>query len=804
MNTRFIILKCKPSFRGVQLAGIARYSTNSPTDRGASMTFQTVRDPVCGMDVDPAATEHHHQHAGKIYHFCSNGCREGFAERPDDWLSGKAQAERDAKIPEGTRYTCPMHPEILQVGPGSCPKCGMALEPMTFSAEVELNHELIDFTRRFWVGSVFALPLLLMAMGDMLPFLSFHDWLGTGFGWTQLVLAAPVVLWAGWPFFVRGWQSIGNRNPNMFTLIALGTGAAYFYSLVAVALPDIVPDAFRGPQGAGALYFESAAVIIVLVLLGQMLELRARERTGDALRALLNLTPDMALRIGPDGDAAEVALNSVVVGDLLRVRSGDRVPVDGRVVEGNTAVDESMISGEPMPVTKSDGDLVIGGTVNGTGSVVMRAEKIGADTMLARIVDMVAQAQRSRAPIQRLADRVTEWFVPLVVGVAVLAFAAWAIWGPPPALAFAVVASVSVLIIACPCALGLATPMSVMVATGRGASAGVLVRDAAALEALARVDLLIVDKTGTLTAGRSSLTAIGPGETWDETGLLRLAATLERDSEHPLGAAIVAAASERDVATGDLSEFESWTGKGITGRVDGKRVGLGNAALMKEQGVELGGLAAHADELRGEGATAVFVSVDGMSAGVLVISDPIKDTTPDALAALRKDGIEIVMVTGDNRRTAEAVAARLGIDRVESDVLPADKEAIVCRYQEAGRRVAMAGDGINDAPALARADVGIAMGTGTDVAMESAGITLIKGDLSALVRARHLATATLRNIRQNLFFAFVYNSAGVPLAAGILFPFVGILLNPMIAAAAMSLSSVSVIGNALRLRSAKL
>jgi heavy metal translocating P-type ATPase len=612
------------------------------------------------------------------------------------------------------------------------------------------------------------------------------------------------VLWAGWPFFVRGWQSIGNRSPNMFTLIALGTGAAYLYSLVAVVLPDLVPDDFVGPNGAVALYFESAGVIIVLVLLGQMLELRARERTGDALRALLNLSPETALRIGADGVESVVGLEDIVAGDLLRVRPGDRVPVDGTVTRGTSNIDESMITGEPIPVSKSEGETVIGGTVNGTGSFVMRAEKVRADTMLARIVDMVAQAQRSRAPIQQTADRVAEWFVPLVVGAAVLAFVVWAIWGPPPALAFAVVASVSVLIIACPCALGLATPMSIMVATGRGASAGVLVREAAALEALAKVDLLIVDKTGTLTAGRPALTAIIPATGFDEAQLLRIAATLERGSEHPLGAAIVAEAAARDITLGELTKFASLTGKGITGRVDQHDVALGNAALMADQNVALATLEDSAEALRSEGATAFFVSVDGSPAGVLAVSDPIKETTRAALDALREDNIEIVMVTGDNRTTANAVATVLGIETVEADVLPADKEAIVRRYQEAGRRVAMAGDGINDAPALARADVGIAMGTGTDVAIESAGITLINGDLTALVRARNLSTATLRNIRQNLFFAFVYNAAGVPLAAGILFPVLGILLNPMIAAAAMSLSSVSVIGNALRLRRVKL
>lgn len=768
------------------------------------MATMTVKDPVCGMDVDPETTPHHHEHARHTYHFCGDRCRERFAERPEDWLSGKAQQDIADSAPAGTQYTCPMHPEIVQVGPGACPKCGMALEPMTFSAEKEPNHELIDFTRRFWVGSIFALPLLVMAMGDMLPFLSFHAWLGAGFGWAQLVLATPVVLWAGWPFFVRGWQSIGNRSPNMFTLIALGTGAAYLYSLAAVVLPGLVPDAFKGPNGAVALYFESAGVIIVLVLLGQMLELRARDRTGDALRALLDLSPDTALRIGADGEANEVSLEEIVEGDLLRVRPGDRIPVDGRLTDGTSAVDESMITGEPMPVSKSEGETVIGGTVNGTGSFVMRAEKVGADTMLARIVEMVAQAQRSRAPIQRLVDRVAEWFVPVVVAVAVLAFAVWAIWGPPPALAFAVVAAVSVLIIACPCALGLATPMSVMVATGRGASAGVLIRDAAALEALAKVDLLIVDKTGTLTAGRPSLTDVIVGEGFDEDRVLRLAGSLEAGSEHPLGAAILAAARDRGLSLDDVSGFESRTGKGVIGQIAGQSVGLGNAALMSELGVGSDLMHEQVDELRRAGATAVFVSVDGDLAGVLAVSDPIKDTALEALTALRDEGIEIVMVTGDNRTTAQAVAEKLGIDSVEADVLPEDKETIVRRYQEQGRRVAMAGDGINDAPALARADVGIAMGTGTDVAMESSGITLIKGDLTALVRARHLSTATMRNIRQNLFFAFVYNAAGVPLAAGILFPFLGILLNPMIAAAAMSLSSVSVIGNALRLRNVKL
>ncbi len=763
----------------------------------------TVKDPVCGMDVDPATTAHHHEHAGEVFHFCSPGCAMKFAGDPDYYLL--PPDERPApKVAAGTQYTCPMHPEIIREGPDACPLCGMALEPMQITAEKPPNPELVDMTRRFTIGAVFAVPLLVMAMGDMIPAISFSHLLDAGFEWTQLILATPVVLWAGWPFFVRGWQSIGQRSPNMFTLIALGTGAAYLFSVVAVVLPGVIPEAFRGHGGQTALYFESAGVIIVLVLLGQVLELRARERTGDALRALLDLTPKTALRVDADGGDREVPLEEVVAGDMLRVRPGERVPVDGSIIEGAGTLDESMVTGEAMPVEKHRGDPVIGGTVNGAGGFVMQAEKVGAEMMLSQIVDMVSKAQRSRAPIQRLADRVAVWFVPIVVAVAVIAFAVWALWGPPPALAFAVVAAVSVLIIACPCALGLATPMSIMVATGRGAGAGLLVRDAAALEALARVDVLIVDKTGTLTEGRPAVTGITPVAGFDGDEMLGLAAALERGSEHPLAAAILREADERDITPGSTDGFEVIPGKGVTGRVAGRSIGLGNPALMAHLNVSVETLAAAADVARADGATAVFVSIDAELAGFLTIADPVKDTTADALRALRDAGIEIVMVTGDNAVTATGVAATLAISQVEADVLPGDKAAIVARFQADGRVVAMAGDGINDAPALAGADVGIAMGTGTDVAMESAGITLVTGDLLALVRARRLATATLRNIRQNLFFAFVYNAAGIPLAAGVLFPIMGVLLSPMAAAAAMSLSSVSVIANALRLRRVKL
>jgi len=765
---------------------------------------ETVKDPVCNMDVDPATTPHHHEHDGESYHFCGKGCRTKFAADPEHYLSG-AHREAVANAPADAEFTCPMHPEIVQVGQGSCPICGMALEPMLVTAKAEPNLELIDFTRRFWVGVVFALPLLIMAMGEMVPGFSLHAWLpGATLGWTQLVLATPAVLWCGWPFFQRGWESILTWNLNMFTLIAIGTGAAFLYSSVAVIAPDLFPDRFRDAAGRVEIYFEAAAVIIVLVLLGQVLELRARERTGGALRALLDLAPKTAWRVRDDGSDEEITLDLVAIGDRLRVRPGDAVPVDGEVLEGHSAIDESMVTGESIPVEKSAGERVIGGTLNGTGGFVMRAERVGAETMLSQIVQLVAQAQRSRAPIQRLADLVAGYFVPVVIVVAVVAFVVWAVWGPPPSMAFAIVAAVSVLIIACPCALGLATPISIMVATGRGAQVGVLVRDAEALETLAKVDLLIVDKTGTLTEGRPKLTSVMEVEDVSEDALLGLAAGLERGSEHPLAAAIVAGAEARGVASAKVANFQSITGKGVTGEADGVRIALGNAALLEELGVAAGDWSTRAEAQRRDGETVMFIVRGAAVAGLVGVADPVKETTQAALTALRRDGIEIVMVTGDNRTTAEAIAGRLGIDKIEADVLPEDKNAIVTRYREAGRKVAMAGDGVNDAPALAAADVGIAMGTGTDVAMESSGITLIKGDLMGLVRARHLSKATLRNIRQNLFFAFIYNALGVPLAAGVLFPVFGLLLNPMIAAAAMSLSSVSVITNALRLRNVRL
>ncbi|MDH3738260.1 MAG: heavy metal translocating P-type ATPase, partial [Alphaproteobacteria bacterium] len=706
--------------------------------------IELVTDPVCGMDVDPMATPHHHDQGNETFHFCSQNCLTKFSHDPEHYLSGAHLAVAGA--PSDVEYTCPMHAEIVQIGPGSCPVCGMALEPVIVSAEAVPNLELIDFTRRFWIGVVFALPLLIMAMGEMLPGFSFHGVLpGASFGWTQLVLAAPVVLWCGWPFFRRGWASIVNVNPNMFTLIAIGTGAAFLYSAVAVIAPEIFPERFRDAAGRVEIYFEAAAVIIVLVLLGQVLELRARERTGGALRALLDLAPKTAWRLRDESDDEEVTLDQVQAGDRLRVRPGDAVPVDGAVLEGHSVVDESMVTGESIPVEKTVGDLVIGGTLNGTGGFVMRADRVGAETMLAQIVQLVAQAQRSRAPIQRLADQVAAYFVPTVVAVAVIAFVVWAIWGPPPAMAFAIVAAVSVLIIACPCALGLATPISIMVATGRGAQAGVLVRDAEALETLAKVDLLIVDKTGTLTEGQPRLTSAMADADISEDDLLALAAGLERGSEHPLAAAIVAGAQDRGVSPVGVRDFQSITGKGVTGVADGERIALGNAALLDELDVADAGWSVRADERRGDGETVMFVVRGDTVAGLIGVADPIKQTTSAALAALQEDGIEIVMVTGDNRTTAEAVARRLGIASVEADVLPEDKNAIVARFRDAGRTVAMAGDGVNDAPALAAADVGVAMGTGTDVAMESAGVTLIKGDLMGLVRARHLSKATLRN-----------------------------------------------------------
>ncbi|MCW5683586.1 MAG: heavy metal translocating P-type ATPase [Pseudolabrys sp.] len=766
-----------------------------------SSVGEQVRDPVCGMIVDPHTTPHQHQFEGRAYYFCSAGCLSKFKAEPRKYLAGKQAPQ--APVPEGTIYTCPMHPEIRQVGPGSCPICGMALEPVLATAEMGPNPEVADMTRRFWIGLALALPVVVLEMGFHFTGLAHYVSHSTS-NWLQLILATPVVLWCGWPFFVRGWKSIVSRNLNMFTLIAMGTGVAWIYSVVATLAPGIFPDAFRDPEGAVAVYFEAAAVITVLVLLGQVLELRARETTSGAIRALLDLAPKTARRLNDDGNEEEVQLDTVHVNDRLRVRPGEKVPVDGSVLEGRSAVDESMVTGESMPVTKEVGAKVIGGTLNQSGALVIEAQKVGRDTMLSQIVQLVADAQRSRAPIQRLADQVSGYFVPAVIVVALLAFAAWGIWGPEPRFSYGLVAAVAVLIIACPCALGLATPMSIMVGVGRGAQAGVLIKNAEALEHMEKVDTLVVDKTGTLTEGKPAVTAIVPAPNYTETEVLRLAASVERASEHPLALAIVRAAEERGVATAPVSEFDSPTGKGALGRVEGKRIALGNAKFLAELGVDAAPLAARAEELRKEGATAIFMSVDGVVAGALGIADPIKASTPEALTGLKADGIRVVMLTGDNWTTAKAVARRLGIEDVEAEVLPDQKSAVVQRYKAAGKVVAMAGDGVNDAPALAASDVGIAMGTGTDVAMESAGVTLLKGDLTGIVRARHLSKAVMRNIRQNLFFAFIYNALGVPVAAGVLYPFFGILLSPIIAAAAMALSSVSVVGNALRLRRARL
>ncbi|WP_322111461.1 copper-translocating P-type ATPase [Tistrella mobilis] len=714
--------------------------------------------------------------------------------------AGKAGA---IDAPPGTVWTCPMHPEIRKDSPGSCPICGMALEPLMVTAESGPSPELADMTRRFRFGLLLAIPVFLLEMGaHLVPAL--HRLVPAGVSvWIQFILATPVVLWAGWPFFRRGWSSIVNRSLNMFTLIAMGTGVAWTYSVVATLAPGVFPEAFRGADGTVAVYFEAAAVITVLVLLGQVLELRARERTSGALRALLNLTPKTARRMGADGAEADIAVEDVAIGDRLRVRPGETVPVDGIVEDGRSSLDESMVTGESMPVGRSAGDRVVGGTLNQTGALVIRAEKVGRDTMLARIVQMVADAQRSRAPIQRMADQVSGWFVPIVIVMALLAFAAWGLWGPSPRLAHGLIAAVSVLIIACPCALGLATPMSIMVGVGKGAAAGVLIKNAEALERMEKVDTLVVDKTGTLTEGRPAVTHIAAAPDHDEADILRLAAAVEAASEHPLAQAIMAAAEARHIRPPQVTAFLSPTGKGARGIVEGRRIVLGNAAFLGEEGIDTSSLSDQADSLRHDGATAIYIGVDGRAAGVFAIADPVKQTTPDALTALHADGIRIVMLTGDNRTTAEAVARRIGIDEVEADVLPDRKAEIVQRLKAEGRVVAMAGDGVNDAPALAAADVGIAMGSGTDVAIESAGITLLKGDLTGIVKARRLSQATMTNIRQNLVFAFIYNAAGIPVAAGVLYPVFGLLLSPVIAAAAMALSSVSVIGNALRLRSMK-
>ena len=760
-----------------------------------------VLDPVCGMRVDPQTAKHRFEHEGQPYFFCSAGCRTKFEADPGKYLN-KADAPPPAPMPEGTVYTCPMHPEIRQVGPGSCPICGMALEPDVITADSGPNPELADMTRRFWIALALTLPVFVLEMGGHV--LGLHLFDARTSTYVQLALSTPVVVWAGWPFFERGWQSIQTRNLNMFTLIALGTGVAFAYSLVATLAPEVFPPSFRDAHGAVAVYFEAAAVITVLVLLGQVLELKARDRTSGAIKALLGLAPKTASRIRPDGTDEEVDLDVIAVGDRLRVRPGEKVPVDGTIAEGRGTLDEAMVTGEPMPVEKETGAAVVGGTINRAGGFVMRAEKVGRDTLLARIVQMVAEAQRSRAPIQRLADRVSGWFVPLVVAVAVLAFAAWSLFGPEPRITYALVAAVSVLIIACPCALGLATPMSIMVGVGRGARAGVLIRNAEALERLEAVDTLVIDKTGTLTEGRPALAAVRTLGALPEDEALRLAASLERGSEHPIAAAVVAGAAARGLVLAEATGFDSVAGKGVSGTVDGRRVAIGNAGYLHGLGIDVTAAVEAAEALRRDGATAVLVAVDGQAAAALAVADPVKPSAAAAIAALKADGLRVVMLTGDGRTTAEAVARTLGITEVEAEVLPSDKRLVVERLQKAGRVVAMAGDGVNDAPALAAADVGIAMGTGTDVAIESAGVTLVKGDLSGIVQARKLSKATMANIRQNLVFAFVYNAAGVPIAAGILYPVLGLLLSPMLAAAAMALSSVSVIGNALRLGRVKL
>ncbi len=756
-----------------------------------------VGDPVCGMRVDPATTPHQADHAGQTYYFCSGGCRSKFAADPAYYLEAKAREQPEPEA--GAIWTCPMHPEIRQDHPGACPICGMALEPAVAEAASGPSAELTDMTRRFWIALVLALPVFILEMGSHL-FPGLHHLVPMRISvWVQLLLATPVVLWAGAPFFARGWASLRSRNLNMFTLIAMGTGVAWAYSVIATFAPGLFPSAFHAADGSVAVYFEAAAVITVLVLLGQMLELRARERTSGAIKALLGLAPRTARRMLAGGSEEEVAIEAIVVGDRLRVRPGEKVPVDGEVEDGRSSLDEAMVTGESMPVTKALRDHVIGGTLNQTGALIIRAEKVGRDTMLARIVQMVADAQRSRAPIQRMADQVAGWFVPAVLAVAALAFVAWGTWGPEPRLAHGLVAAVAVLIIACPCALGLATPMSIMVGIGRGAGQGVLIKNAEALELMEKVDTLVIDKTGTLTEGRPAVTRIIATEGHEEEELTRLAAAVERASEHPLALAIVAEADERGVSIPPAVDFDSPIGKGATGTVEGQRILLGNASFLAEAGINTDRLAPRAEALRGDGATVIYVGVDDRAAGVIAIADRVKATTAEALAALRDEGIEVVMLTGDNRTTAQAVARSLGIEKVEADVLPDQKSAVVARLKRDGRIVAMAGDGVNDAPALAAADVGIAMGSGTDVAIESAGVTLLKGDLTGIVRARRLSQATMANIRQNLFFAFVYNALGVPVAAGALYPLFGVLLSPMIAAAAMALSSVSVVTNALRL-----
>ena len=752
------------------------------------------------MTVNPREARHFSQHAGKTWYFCAARCREKFENDPTQYLDG---SPTEQKTLPGALFTCPMHPEIQQQGPGDCPICGMALEPEEITADSEPSAELLDMNRRFWLGLMLALPVFILEMSSHF----FHtDSLISPqvSNWVQLLLATPVVLWAGWPFFQRGWNSILRRNLNMFTLIAIGTGAAWLYSLFATLAPDLFPTAFRQQDGSVAVYFEAAAVIIVLVLLGQVLELRAREKTSGAIRALLNLAPTTARRLDDQGNEATIPLEQVKVGDRLRVRPGDKVPLDGEVLEGRSNIDESMVTGEPLAAKKQSGDTVVGGSINGQGSFIMRADKIGRDTMLSQIVQMVASAQRTRAPIQGLADKVAGIFVPVVILVALIAFIVWSIWGPTPPMAFALIAAVSVLIIACPCALGLATPMSIMVGVGRGAQAGVLIRNAEALERLEKVDTVVIDKTGTLTEGRPQVTGIHPASGFDRDTLLRLGASLERSSEHPLAEAMLAKAGELELTLSEPEDFQALNGKGVTGRIEGTQIVLGNRLLMEGEAIDLSACADSAEALRHDGATVIFIAVNGQYAGLFAIADPIKETTAAAIRALQHDGLRVVMLTGDSRTSAEAIARQLNIDEVEAEVLPEDKSLAVRRLQDQKRIVVMVGDGVNDAPALASADVGIAMGTGTDVAIESAGVTLLRGDLMGIVDACRLSRATMRNIRQNLFFAFAYNAAGVPIAAGILYPFTGLLLSPIIAAAAMSLSSVSVIGNALRLRAVKL
>jgi P-type Cu+ transporter len=781
--------------------GFMRRSETTPNSRSLEQRAPAVIDPVCGMTVDPLTSGHKLEHSGHTFHFCSDSCRSKFANEPERYLTPAAASSKPRV--EGAIYTCPMHPEIRQVGPGACPICGMALEPAVATDSTGPNPELADMTRRFWIALALTIPVFALEMGSHLT----AGWLlpdHRASSWLQLALATPVVLWAGWPFFQRAWTSLQTRQLNMFTLIALGTGVAWTYSVVATLAPSLFPASMGGAMGMVPVYFESAAVITVLVLLGQVLELRAREQTSGAIQALLKLTPKRATRVSSDGVDEDVALDVIIAGDRLRVRPGESIPVDGIVLEGRSSIDESMITGESMPVAKAVDAQVIGGTMNQTGGFIMRAEKVGAATMLAGIVQMVANAQRSRAPIQRLADQVAGWFVPVVIATALAAFAAWAWFGPEPRWTFALIAAVSVLIIACPCALGLATPMSIMVGVGRGAGMGVLIKNAEALERLEKVDTIIVDKTGTLTEGHPAVVALKPAIGVEQNELLRMAASLERSSQHPLGAAIVQAASALKLEMLAVSDFDAPEGKGVSGAVGGRKVIIGNRRIMTDADMSTAALDTEAEALRRDGATAIYIAIDGKLAGVIGVADPIKASTPNAITALKAAGLRVVMLTGDNLTTAQAVAAKLGITEIEADVLPDQKSRVVERLRAEGRVVAMAGDGVNDAPALAAADVGIAMGTGTDVAMASAGITLVKGDLNGIVRARNLSAATMSNIRQNLFFAFIYNALGIPIAAGILYPSYGILLSPIIAAAAMSLSSVSVIANALRLRSATL